>query len=121
MWQGFAKNMYSVAAFSPFALFGLMAIAYVFFLLPFYWLWNDVFWPSSTSEWRNSVIAQVLLVMLMRYLLKRHFKESIFSMVLHPVGLSFFFADSIWTFSRRVMGKGVQWKKREYGRKTGIE
>jgi len=121
MWQGFAKNMYSVAAFSPFALFGLMAIAYVFFLAPFYWLWNDVFWETSAPEWRNLVIAQVLIVLLMRYLLKRHFKESIFSTVLHPVGLSFFFADSLWAFSRRVMGKGVQWKRREYGRKTGIE
>jgi len=121
MWQGFAKNIYSVAAFSPFALFGLMAIACIFFLAPFCWLWNDIFLAPSASEWRNLLIAQVLIVLLMRYLLKRHFKESIFSTVLHPVGLSFFFVDSLWAFSRRVMGRGVQWKSREYGRKTGIE
>ncbi|MEW6142278.1 MAG: glycosyltransferase [Chloroflexota bacterium] len=121
MWQGFAKNMYSVAAFSPLALFSLMAIAYIFFLSPFYWLWNDIFWATSASEWRNLLIAQVLIVLLMRYLLKRHFKESIFSTILHPVGLSFFFVDSLWAFSRRVAGWGVQWKNREYGRKTGIE
>jgi len=121
MWQGFAKNIYSVAAFSPYALFSLMAIAYIFFLAPFYWLWNDIFLAASASEWRNLVIAQVLIILLMRYLLKRHFKESIFSTVLHPVGLSFFFVDSLWAFSRRVVGRGVQWKSREYGRKTGIE
>lgn len=121
MWHGFAKNMYSVAAFSPLALFSLMAAGYIFFLAPFYWLWNDIFRASPVSEWSSIVLAQVFIVLLMRYLLKRHFKESIFSTVLHPIGLSFFFADSLWAFSRRMVGMGVKWKNREYGRELGVE
>ncbi|MCX8126284.1 MAG: glycosyltransferase [Dehalococcoidia bacterium] len=121
MWHGFAKNIYSVAAFSPVTLFGLMAVGYLFFLAPFHWLWNDVIWTSQPPEWGNLIIAQVSIILLMRYLLKHHFKESIFSTVLHPIGLSFFFIDSLWAFWRRMVGTGIQWKGREYSRRSGIE
>ena len=43
MWEGFIKWIYSVASLSPAALVVLLVAGYVFFLAPFYWLWNDLF------------------------------------------------------------------------------
>jgi hypothetical protein len=124
MWQGFAKCIYSVAAFSPAALIGLMVIAFVFFLAPFYWLWRDLFAsavPGATATWRYAVMFQVAVILLMRWLVDRHFKNNVISTVLHPVGLGFFFANGLYAFSRRARGGGIYWKQRRYGRGTGVE
>jgi len=121
MWEGFLKWMYSVASLSPAALIGLMAAGYFFFLAPFYWLWNDLFVARVPTEWHNIVIFQVAVILFMRWLLGNHFKESLISTLLHPLGFSFLFVASLYASSRRMVGSGVRWKQRLYSRDSFVE
>lgn len=121
MWEGFIKWIYPVAAISSVALVGLLVAGYIFFLAPFYWLWNDLFVAAAPSDWRNVVILQVATVLVMRWLVDNRFKEPLVSTLLHPLGFSFLFLVGLYASSRRVVGTGVHWKKRLYGRETGVE
>ena len=121
MWEGFIKWTYSVASLSPLALVGLMVAGYVFFLAPFYWLWNDLFVVAAPTGWRAIVIFQVAVILVMRWLVDNHFKEPIVSTVLHPVGFSFLFLASLHAGARRVAGAGVRWKNRLYGKESCVE
>jgi len=121
MWEGFIKWIYSVASLSPAALVGLMVAGYLFFLAPFYWLWNDLVVMTAPADWRVIVIFQVATILIMRWLVDNYFKESIISTLLHPVGFSFLFLACLYAGTRRVAGAGVRWKKRLYGRESGVE
>jgi chlorobactene glucosyltransferase len=121
MWEGFIKWIYSVASLSPAALVGLMVAGYVFFLAPFYWLWNDLFVVATPTDWRAIVILQVATILVMRWLVDNHFKEPLVSTLLHPVGFSFLFLAGLHAGSRRVVGAGVRWKKRLYNRESCVE
>ena len=121
MWEGFIKWVYSVASLSPAALVGLMVTGYVFFLAPFYWLWNGLFVASASTAWQAIVIFQVATILGMRWLVDNYFKESIISTLLHPLGFSFLFLASLYAGTRRVVGAGVHWKKRLYSRESGVE
>ena len=121
MWEGFVKWVYSVASLSPVALVAMMAAAYVFFLAPFYWLWNGLFMVAAPADWRAVVIFQVATILLMRWLVDNHFKEPLVSTLLHPVGFSFLFLASLHAGWRRLAGAGVCWKKRLYGRESCVE
>jgi chlorobactene glucosyltransferase len=121
MWEGFIKWIYSVAVLSPAALVGLMVAGYVFFLAPFYWLWNDLFVVVAPTDWRPIVIFQVATILVMRWIVANHFKEPVVSIFLHPVGFSFLFLAGLHAGLRRVVGNGVRWKKRLYGRQSGVE
>ncbi len=121
MWEGFIKWIYSVAAISSAALVGLLVAGYIFFLAPFYWLWNDLFVATSPSDCRNVVILQVATILVMRWLVDNRFKESAVSTLLHPLGFSFLFLVGLYAGSRRVVGAGIHWKRRLYGRETGVE
>jgi len=121
IWEGFIKWIYSVAALSPAALVGLIIAGYVFFLAPFYWLWNDLFVVAAPTDWRPIVIFQVATIILMRWLVDNRFKESVVSTFLHPIGFSFLFLAALYAGSRQVAGAGIRWKKRLYGRESGVE
>jgi len=121
MWEGFIKWIYSVAALSPAVLVGLLIAGYVFFLAPFYELWRELFVVAAPSDWRIIIIAQVTIILLMRWLVDNHFKESVVSTLLHPFGFSFLFLAGIYAASRRALGAGVSWKNRLYDRETGVE
>lgn len=121
MWEGFIKWIYSVAVLSRAALVGLLVAGYAFFLAPFYWLWNDLFVVTTPTGWRAIVIFQVATILVMRWLVDNHFKESVVSTFLHPVGFSFLFLTALYAGSRRVVGAGIYWKKRLYSRESGVE
>ena len=121
MWEGFVKWIYSVASLSPAALVGLMVAGYVFFLAPFYWLWNELFVVAAPTPWRAIVIFQVATILVMRWLVDNHFKEPVVSTPLHPVGFSFLFLVALHAGWRRVAGAGVHWKKRLYDKETCVE
>jgi chlorobactene glucosyltransferase len=121
MWEGFIKWIYSVAALSKAALLGLLVAGYLFFLAPFYWLWNEFFVGAAPTDWRGIIIFQVTTILLMRWLKDNHFKDSIVSTLLHPVGFSFLVLTALYAGSRRAVGAGVSWKKRVYGKRTGVE
>ncbi|MFC1901527.1 glycosyltransferase [Chloroflexota bacterium] len=121
MWEGFIKWCYSVTAISPIALVGLLVAGYVFYLAPFYWLWNDLFVLVAPSVWWGVVIFQVVTILFMRGLVDTRFKEPAVSLWLHPVGFSFLFMSCLYACGRRVVGAGVSWKKRLYGGESPVE
>ena len=121
MWEGFIKWIYSVAVLSPVMLVGLIVAGYIFFLAPFYSLWNELFVVAAPTGWRAVVIFQVATILVMRWLVDNHFKESVVSTFLHPLGFSFLILTSLYAVSRQVVGAGICWKKRLYGRESGVE
>jgi chlorobactene glucosyltransferase len=121
MWEGFIKWCYSVAAMSRLALFGMLAAGYFFFLAPFYWLWNEFFVVTTPTIWREYVIFQVAMILFMRGLIDSRFKEPAVSAILHPFGFTFLFMSGLYAVGRRIVGAGVSWKKRLYGRESTVE
>jgi chlorobactene glucosyltransferase len=120
IWEGVSKWLYSVAALSKFALAGLLVAGYLFFLAPFYWLWNELFVAANPSDWRLLIILQVGAIVLMRWLVDKRFHESIISTVLHPIGFSFLIITGIYAGSRQAVGAGVHWKARLYSKESSV-
>jgi chlorobactene glucosyltransferase len=121
MWEGFKKWMYSVSIFSPLLLLLLVLIAYALFLSPFIMLWHEIFFTSSPADWRFLLIVQVILVLFMRIVVDNHFKASIISSFLHPLGLGYILINVLYAFGEQLIGKGVKWKDRLYSQKSGIK
>ena len=121
MWEGFVKWIYSVAALSPVALFGLLAAGFVFYLAPFYWLWNGYLSAAAPTDWRFIVIFQVAMVIFIRWLVDHHFRQSLLSTFLHPIGFSFLFAAGLYGGWREVVGLGIHWKDRLYRAASGVK
>jgi chlorobactene glucosyltransferase len=121
MWEGFVKWMYSVAALSPVALVGLLAVAFVFCLAPFYWLWNGFLSVAAPTDWRFIVTFQIAMILFMRWLVEHHFRQSLLSTFLHPIGFSFWFMAGLYGGWREVVGLGVRWKERIYGEASGVK
>jgi len=121
IWAGFVKWMYSVAALSPVALVGLLAAGFVFYLAPFYWLWNAYFSVAAPTDWRFIVVFQVAMVIFMRWVVDHHFRQSLLSTFLHPLGFSFLCAVGLYGGWREVVGLGVRWKERLYGEASGVK
>jgi chlorobactene glucosyltransferase len=121
MWEGFIKWLYSVAAMSRLALFGMLVAGYLFFLAPFYWLWNEFFVVTAPTVWREFIIFQVAVILLMRGLIDNRFKEPAISAIFHPFGFTFLFASALYAGGRRIVGAGVSWKNRLYGRESTVE
>lgn len=120
MWHGFAKSIYGVAAMSAVGLAGLMVMGFLFYLAPFCWLVYELFAGSATpSLWWVVVAAQVVLIILMRWLVDRRFREPAISAFLHPFGLTFFVLNGIYASSRRALGSGIEWKGRQYNSRSG--
>jgi len=121
MWEGFLKWIYSVTVLSPVALVGLMVAGYIFFLAPFYSLSKALFVVAASTGWRSLLILQVAMILFMRLLVAKHFKESVASALLHPFGFSFLFLACLYAAWRRAVRGRVRWKKRLYGGKSGVE
>ncbi|MBN1176928.1 MAG: glycosyltransferase [Dehalococcoidales bacterium] len=121
MWEGFIKWTYSVAAMSRLGLFALIVAGYFFFLAPFYWLWNEYITLMAPSVWRNVLLFQVGIILLMRGLIDIRFKEPLISAILHPLGFAFLVASALFAGGKRLVGAGVSWKKRFYGRESTVE
>jgi glycerol-3-phosphate acyltransferase PlsY len=121
MLEGFIKWVYSVLAFSPAALVVMMSAAYVFFLLPFYSLWRELFVVVAPTGLRTIIISQVGIILFMRWLVDSRFKEPVISVFLHPLGLSFLFVAAFCAIFRRAVGAGVRWKERIYSRESPVE
>jgi chlorobactene glucosyltransferase len=121
MWEGFVKWMYSVAAISPIALLGLIIAAFVFYLAPFYWLCNGFLSSAAPADWRFIVVFQIGMITFMRWVVDHHFRQSLLSTFLHPIGFSFLFASGLYGSWREVVGLGVRWKERLYGETSGVK
>jgi len=71
--------------------------------------------------WVRLAAFQVTVILLMRWLIYKHFKEPAVSALLHPLGFSFLLLVCVYAAVRRLLGLSVQWKKRLYGRQAGVE
>jgi chlorobactene glucosyltransferase len=120
MWEGLVRSIYAIVAISPVALFGLLIAGFVFYLAPFYWLWNAYFSAAAPTDWRYIVIFQVAMIIFMRWLVDNRFKEPFISAFVHPVGFSFLILAVMYAGWRLVIGKSVRWKDRLY-RELGYE
>ena len=114
MWEGLVRSIYAIVAISPAALFGLLIAGFVFYLAPFYWLWNAYFSMAAPTDWRYIVVFQVAMIIFMRWLVDNRFKEPFISAFVHPVGFSFLIFAVIYAGWRLVIGQSVRWKDRLY-------
>jgi len=121
MWQGLTRCIYSVAAISTLALFGLVIAGYFLFLAPFYWLWNELFIVDATIVLRAVIVSQVAVLLTMRRLVDNHFKASVITTTLHPVGLLFIILTCLYAIAQQLVGTGICWKNRLYGKESTVE
>ena len=121
MWEGFVKWIYSIAALSPVALVGILAAVFVFYLAPFFWLWNGFLSGAAPTDWRFIVTFQVAMILFMRWIVEHHFRQSLLSTFLHPIGMSFWYMAGLYGLWREVVGLGVRWKERIYGEASGVK
>ncbi len=121
MWEGFVKWIYSVAALSPVAIVGLLAAGFFFYLAPFYWVLNGFLSAAAPTDWRFIAVFQVAMILFMRWLVDDHFRQSLLSTFLHPLGFSFLFAAGLYGGWRQAVGLGVRWKERLYGETSRVK
>jgi chlorobactene glucosyltransferase len=121
MWSGLVRCVYSVSALSPVMLLVLVPLAWLFYIGPFYWLWNGFFmYDGAPLLWRGLVVFQVMLLFFMRWLVDNRFKEPPVSAWLHPLGMGYIFVVVVYSFLRWMVGAGVSWKERVYGEEESI-
>ena len=120
MWHGLVRCIYSVVVISPALLMGLIVVAVFIYIAPFYWLWNGFFMSPTPLVWRATVISQVVLILLIRWLIDARFKAPALSVWLHPLGISYLVVSVLYASWRWWIGAGVSWKEREYGEEESI-
>ncbi len=120
MWHGLTRCIYSVAAISAMALIGLLIVGYFLFLAPFYWLWNVLFIDTSLAV-QAIVMSQVAIILAMRWFVDSHFKASILSTPLHPIGLLFIILICTRAIAKQLVGASVAWKNRFYSNESTVE
>jgi chlorobactene glucosyltransferase len=121
IWHGLGKSIYSIAAMAPLGLIALIFLAYFTYIAPFYWIWNGFFIGAENLVWRGLVVLQVLIVLLMRWLVDSRFHEPAVSMWFHPIGILFYLVNVLFSLGRWVVGTGVTWKERFYGKESTVE
>jgi chlorobactene glucosyltransferase len=120
-WRGLGKSIYSIAAMAPLALVALVLLAYCTYIAPFYWLWNGFFIGSEPLLWRGIVVLQVVITMWMRWMVDSRLREPPVSMWFQPIGLLFYLLNVIYSGGRWLVGAGVTWKERFYGKESTVE
>jgi chlorobactene glucosyltransferase len=121
MWHGLGKSIYAITAMAPVGLLALLLAAYFFYIAPFFWLWHGFFTIPETILWRGIVILQIVVMLFMRWLVDNRFQEPAVSIWFHPFGMLFYFANVLYAGGRWLVGAGVTWKERFYGKESTIE
>jgi chlorobactene glucosyltransferase len=120
-WHGLGKSIYSIAAMAPLALAALVVAAYVFYIAPFFWLWNGFFAGAESLLWRGLVVLQIVVMLFMRWLVDSRFREPAISILFHPIGMLFYLMNVLYSGGRWLVGAGVTWKERFYGKESTVE
>jgi chlorobactene glucosyltransferase len=119
-WKGLGRSIYSITAISPLGLLGLVLAAMFFYVGPFFWFWRGFFVSHPGTLWQEVVACQVAVIFLMRWLVDNRFKEPAGSFIFHPLGFIFLFLDVLNSAGRWLVGAGVSWKERVYGREESV-
>jgi chlorobactene glucosyltransferase len=120
MWHGLVRCIYSVVAITPLLLLVLFFFATFVYIAPFYWLWNGFFMSPTPLIWRATVISQVVLILLIRWLIDTRFKAPAVSVWFHPLGLGYIVGCVLYAAWRWWIGAGVSWKEREYSEEETV-
>ena len=112
-WEGFTKNMRAAFEDSLAGFLFIGATQCCGFLLPFVFLF-------TAHAARPLVIAQIVVIYVIRVVLTARFQTSWLGCLLHPIGeaLSLGIGLNSW---RRLASKGVQWKGRVYQTSRGMQ
>jgi chlorobactene glucosyltransferase len=120
-WHGFGKSIYSLIAMAPAGLAGLVLAAYFFYIAPFFWFWHGFFATPESLVWRGVVVLQIAIMLFMRWLVDNRFREPAISVWFHPLGMLFYLVNVLYSGGRWLVGTGVTWKERFYGKESTIE
>ena len=120
-WNGLGKSIYAIVAMSPLAIIGLVAIAAMFYIMPFFWLWHGYFAGYESLFWRILVGLQIVMMLFMRWLVDNRFREPGISMWFHPLGLGFYLVNVVHSALRWLTGAGVTWKDRTYEKESPVD
>jgi len=120
MTEGWCKWMYSIIAMSPVALAGFFVAAYLFFLAPYLWTVQGLMAGMQFEAYVQIVLAQVVIIMLMRWACDRHFREPAVAFVFHPLGIFYLVLVAFYSAARHAMGAGITWKDRLYNSRSHI-
>jgi hypothetical protein len=121
IWEGLGKSIYAVVAMSPLFIVGLIIIATVFYLAPFYYFVSGLVTGNGTMLWDILVILQIAIVLFMRWLIDSRFREPAISMWFQFFGLGFYVVDVIYAGWRFLSGASVTWKERSYRKEIEAE
>jgi chlorobactene glucosyltransferase len=120
LWEGFGKFAYSIASLGTW-LFVLIALgALGLFVAPFIMMATHLS-PWWSYDWFAIIVAQVVLLLVMRILVDRRFNYKRRYFVSLPAGVLFLLASGVWAWKRRHTGGGVSWKDRTYKPGTKIQ
>jgi chlorobactene glucosyltransferase len=120
LWEGFTKWTYSLSSLYPVALFFLMVAAVGLFLVPFVLVAWHLSPVLGGVDWFTIIVAQVLVILLMRALVDHHFGHSLVYTLSHPAGISFMLLSTAFGAAKRATGAGINWKQRRYPPTSGI-
>jgi hypothetical protein len=106
---------------APLALAALVAAAYYFYIAPFFWLWSGFFSGGESILWRGVVVLQVVIMLIMRWMVDSRFHEPAISVWFHPIGMLYYLMNVLYSGGRWLVGAGVTWKERFYGKESTVE
>ena len=120
LWEGFGKFAYSIASLGTW-LFVLIFLGVVgLFVAPFIMMATHLS-PWWSYDWFAIIVAQVVLILIMRVLVDRRFSYKRLYFVSLPAGILFLLASGVWAWKRRHTGGGVSWKDRTYKPNTKVQ
>ena len=109
VWNGFSKAAFGAFGFSFLPYVATLVFAYALFLNPFLML---AMHPALSFY--NPFFNQVLAILALRFLLALRVRQTLLTVVLHPVMILFsllFCLNSLW---RIAWGMPIEWKQRQY-------
>jgi len=121
MWDGLGKSIYAVIAAMPLGIVAVVSIAAMCYFAPYYFLVHGLLTGNEPVLSFLLVIAQVGIMLIMRWMLDSHYREPGISMWLHPFGLLFYLLDVVYTGLRWLNGSPVTWKERSYSKESQAE
>jgi chlorobactene glucosyltransferase len=122
LWEGFGKFAYSIASLGTW-LFVLIVLGAVgLFVAPFVMMASHLSpWLPKFGDWFAIIVAQVVLLLVMRVLVDRRFRYKRRYFISLPAGVLFLLASGVWAWKRRHTGNGVSWKDRTYKPDTKVQ
>lgn len=122
LWEGFGKFAYSIASLGTWLFVLIVLGALGLFVTPFILMASHLspWLPNFEDEWFGIIVAQVVLLLVMRVLVDRRFSYKRLYSISLPAGVLFLVASGLWAWKKRHTGSGVSWKDRTYKPDTKV-